>query len=210
MSALYETGVRHLHGDGVSRDMSAAAHMFERAVEQSHPGAQRALGLLLWFGAGVAADRVRARRLLAAASAADATAHLALGEIELLEQGDAGAAVAHFATAAAMGLAEAQCALGTCYDYGTGVAVDRARAAALYAQSAAQGLAQSQFNLGACYLEGVGVGADAARAHQLFVAAAAQGHAEACTVLGDLTGRVGGAPDHGALARGRGSSAQDP
>ncbi len=66
--------------------------------------------------------------------------------------------------AAAQGDASAQDNLGYMFDYGLGVARDRAEALRLYRFSAAQGLADAQYNLGFVFENGQGVARDRAEA----------------------------------------------
>ena len=104
--------------------------------------------------------------------------------------------------AADAGLALAQMNLGTCYEFGRGVArVDYAMAARYYRLAAAQGEAEALHNLGNLYRDGHGVRCDLAAAFELYQRAAALGNANGqgevarCLMLGE-----GVAVDHvGAL-----------
>ena len=60
--------------------------------------------------------------------------------------------------AAEQGDAEAQFSLGSCYDEGEGVRVDKSLAVKWYRRAAEQGIVEAQFNLGICYETGDGVG----------------------------------------------------
>jgi TPR repeat protein len=53
-----------------------------------------------------------------------------------------------FQALAAAGFPAAQCALGTCYENGSGVALDTAEAVKWYKRAAEAGNAEAQFNLG--------------------------------------------------------------
>jgi hypothetical protein len=55
--------------------------------------------------------------------------------------------------------------LGTCYDFGIGVAKDQAKAATLYEQAANAGDLQSILNIGVDYWRGEGVDKDLAKAY---------------------------------------------
>ena len=53
--------------------------------------------------------------------------------------------------------AEAQYALGRCYENGAGVPKDPAQAVVWYRKAAEQGFATAQYTLGRCYRYGIGV-----------------------------------------------------
>lgn len=55
--SLYETGIAHANGDGVTQDYEKAADYFHKAAEQGHPGAQYRLGVAYAYGEGVKADK---------------------------------------------------------------------------------------------------------------------------------------------------------
>lgn len=76
-----------------------------------------------------------------------------------------------------MGHAGAQCALGLCYDTGTGVTADISKAVACYRLSAEQGYAPALVNLGMCYYHGDGVTQNRATAIDYYEEAAILGHA---------------------------------
>ena len=61
---------------------------------------------------------------------------------------------------AKQGDAEAQYALGTCYETGYGVTQSYADAVVWYQKAAEQGNAKAQSNLGYCYYNGFGVAMD--------------------------------------------------
>ena len=81
---------------------------------------------------------------------------------------------------------EVWAALGQCYEYGRGVAVDEAEAVRLYRVGTALGDAGAQCALAQCLLRGLGVPIpDRDGAFALFTAAAAQGHPHALYGLGN-------------------------
>jgi TPR repeat protein len=80
--------------------------------------------------------------------------------------------------------ARAQCSLGLCYYWGSGVAQDYAEAAKWYRKAAEQGNADAQYNLGVCYTEGQGVEKDYSEALKWYRKAAEQGSALAQYNLG--------------------------
>jgi TPR repeat protein/Leucine-rich repeat (LRR) protein len=94
--------------------------------------------------------------------------------------------------AAARGNARAQCCMGLCYEQGTGVKMDEAKAAELYAKAAEQGDATGQCWLGVCYELGRGVEKDDARAAELYGKAADQGLATAQCCMGECYELGGG------------------
>ena len=76
-------------------------------------------------------------------------------------------------------------ALGECYEYGTGVAVEEVEAVRLYHVGAALGDARAQVRLARCLQRGVGVPTpDRGGAFALFTAAAAQDQPNALYLLG--------------------------
>ena len=86
--------------------------------------------------------------------------------------------------AAEQGLARAQCNLGFCYENGTGVPQDYAKAVEWYRKAAEQGLARAQYFMGLNYNNGIGVPKDDAMAVKWYRKAAEQGHAGAMCNLG--------------------------
>jgi hypothetical protein len=89
-----------------------------------------------------------------------------------------------YGAAAERGDAVAQINLGRCYEYGSSVLKDEAKAAEWYAKAAEQGIATAQNNLGLCYANGRGVLKDEAKAAEWYAKAAAQGMATAQNNLG--------------------------
>jgi hypothetical protein len=60
--ALYEMGMAHAFGDGVSKDDSKAFEYFQQAAELGHAGAQYRLGVAYAYGEGVERDTDQAIR----------------------------------------------------------------------------------------------------------------------------------------------------
>jgi TPR repeat protein len=81
-------------------------------------------------------------------------------------------------------LAEAQSALGSCYERGIGVKPDPKEAVRWYRKSAGQGYSWAQHHLGICYRNGKGVGRDLAKAFEWELKAANQGLVTAQTAVG--------------------------
>jgi TPR repeat protein len=94
---------------------------------------------------------------------------------------------AHWARQAAeKGNAQAQCALGSYYDFGMGVEQDQTEAIRWYMLAAAQGDLPAAYNLGLSYLRGEGVEANGLEAFRYFQQAAQGGMAQAEYKLGGL------------------------
>ena len=83
--------------------------------------------------------------------------------------------------------ADAACALGICYQSGTGVDIDEARALQLFREAVAKtNHAQSHYEIGAMAYVGQGMDEDEAVAFEHWAKAAAQGHPAAAFMLGDV------------------------
>ena len=81
-------------------------------------------------------------------------------------------------------------AIGDCYYWGKGVAIDYPRAVAAYKVGAEAGYAMSQHQLGCMYYNGQGVDVDYKQARAWWEKAAAQEHAEAVCQLGVIRART--------------------
>ena len=73
---------------------------------------------------------------------------------------------------AEQGDADAQCNLGVCYQYGTGVEKDEQKAVEWYKKAAEQRYANAQYSLGVCYNNGTGVEKDEQKAVEWYKKAA--------------------------------------
>jgi TPR repeat protein len=94
-------------------------------------------------------------------------------------------AAALFRKAADQGLADAQSALGSCYEAGMGVGPpDPVQAASWYRKAADQGNPWAQHHLGICYRNGAGIPPDAVESFRWELKAAGQGLAAAQTAVG--------------------------
>ena len=83
--------------------------------------------------------------------------------------------------------ADAACALGICYQSGTGVDIDEARALELFREAVTKtNHAQSHYEIGAMAYVGQGMEEDEAVAFDHWAKAAAQGHPAAAFMLGDV------------------------
>ena len=92
-------------------------------------------------------------------------------------------AVECYCQAAEQGYAEAQYALGICYDNGNGVAQNYTEAVKWWRKAAEQGYASAQYNLGLCYYYGDGVVENYTEAVKWIREAAKQGQAKAVDAL---------------------------
>ncbi|MGH9808741.1 MAG: tetratricopeptide repeat protein, partial [Terriglobia bacterium] len=99
-------------------------------------------------------------------------------------KGDYATALKELRPLAERGNAKAQYRLGRMYEFGQGVAVDKAQALAWLRKSAAQGNSEAQLELGVIYATGDGVKQDDKMAVALFQKAAMQGEATAQYNLG--------------------------
>ena len=93
-------------------------------------------------------------------------------------------AVPMFQRLAQGGDADAQNALGVCYEKGQGVSQDYTQAVYWYRKSAEQGNARAQCNLGLCYYNGQGVSQDYTQAVYWYRKSAEQGNAVGQRTLG--------------------------
>ena len=99
-----------------------------------------------------------------------------------------------FELSANAGHAGALCALGLCYDSGTGTSPDMKKAVLYYEEASSRGYASAQLNLGICYYNGEGVPQNRQVAIECYEKAAEAGHATALFNLGVCycSGEVGG------------------
>ena len=74
-------------------------------------------------------------------------------------------------------------ALGTMYEFGKGIPMDKSKAVLAYTKSAQRNYPDAQFALGRCYYYAIGVKRDYSRAHFWFKKAANANHAGAVEAL---------------------------
>jgi len=170
-SRLYQSG-----------DVAGALKAWQSLAEAGDGKAQQRLGLMYFYGEGVAQDAARAAgwfRRAAPQGHAEAQYILAMmlayGAIKV----DMREAVRWFGQAAQQGDARAQYELGLLYYDGDGVAKDDTQAARWYRAAAEQGHASAQYNLGYLTHAGEGVERNLAQAAQWYLRAAQQGQAKA-------------------------------
>ena len=96
--------------------------------------------------------------------------------------------------AAEHGDAEAQCQLGTMYEFGQGVTNDYAEAMKWYQKAAGQGFSVAQFCLGSMYEKGEGVPRNYAEAAKWYQQAAVRGYGVAQFRLGCMYEKGEGVP----------------
>ena len=184
----------------------ARAHTCTHARPSKHTPYKPTACVTLWrfytgYGTGGKRDTTRAKeweervaglldQLEASARDGVAVAQLSMGQLLAgglgrVEQ-DEKEAVKYYQLAAEQGDAEAQNALGFCFDYGKGVTQDRVKAVRWYKLAAEQGHAKAQYSVGNCFYkgEGVRVAQDIAEAVRWCKFAAEQGHADAQNALG--------------------------
>jgi hypothetical protein len=146
-AAQRQLALAYLRGQGVDKDLTAAARWAEAAAEQGDAEAQYLAGSFYRDGAGVAADQSRAFAWFARAAAAGqvkAMHNLAIAYIqgEGVARDDA-AGAAWFARAASAGYVDAEFDLAVLYEKGQGVPQDVRQALRWYHAAAAAGDAQA-------------------------------------------------------------------
>lgn len=146
-AAQRQLALAYLRGQGVDKDMTAAARWAEAAAEQGDAEAQYLAGSFYRDGAGVAADQGRAFAWFARAAAAGqvkAMHNLAIAYIqgEGVARDDA-AGAAWFARAASAGYVDAAFDLAVLYEKGQGVPQDVRQALRWYHAAAAAGDAEA-------------------------------------------------------------------
>ncbi len=125
------------------------------AVEKAAPGAKRIV-------ADMVADTLA---LMSARTNAEAEGWFEKGN-SYFESDNYTEAMRWYRKAAEQNHAEAQYALGRCYEMGEGVVKDQAEAVKWYRKAAEQGDADAQYRLGMCYQDGRGVVKDEAKAEK--------------------------------------------
>jgi TPR repeat protein len=144
------------------------------AVEKVAPGAKHILS-------GMVADTIA---LIAARANAEAQGWFEKGNSFYFESENYTEAVRWYRKAAEQNHAEAQYALGYCYENGEGVDQDYSEAVIWYRKAAGQNFAPAQYNLADCYRRGDGVSENMEEAVQWYRKAAEQGDADAQYKLG--------------------------
>ena len=122
LAAEIELGARYMTGDGVPRDLTAAARWYEKAAQRGEPNAQNQIGYFYQSGIGVPKDVGRAMHWyqLSAASG-DASALLNMGVLYFTGTGvkkDVSYAASVFENAVRKGNGTAAAYLGDIYYFG--------------------------------------------------------------------------------------------
>lgn len=183
-SALANLAELKLQRDGAAALPEAVA-LLERAIAQGAVNARYRLGVWLYEGVLLPADRARGLVLLREAAAADnplALTYLGFYHtigLEGIEQ-DRPRGFAMMKRAAEMGYADAENEVGRCYAYGVGVAEDAKAAAEWYRRAMAQDQPDAPYNLGLLYKDGKLPG-DPAEQRRLFGLGAQAGIAPSMT-----------------------------
>jgi TPR repeat protein/energy-coupling factor transporter ATP-binding protein EcfA2 len=189
-------GWAYENGQGVPKDLTKGAELYQKAADQGDTTAQTRLGWLYERGQGVPKDLGKAAELLRKAAELDqkaadqgyAPAQFSLGWSYQNGQGvpkDLGKAAELYQKAADQGDAAA---LGWLYQNGQSVPKDFGKAAELYQKAADQGRTLAQNNLGWLYENGQGVPKDLAKAGELYQKAANHGYEPAIANLERLSG----------------------
>ncbi|KAJ3316500.1 hypothetical protein HDU93_004407, partial [Gonapodya sp. JEL0774] len=148
--ATIHTDVPHQYEQFVKPDSSLALSMFAKSAIQGHTGAQYSYGAMLEGGYGVSHGHADTR-----------------------------AAFRWYKLAAEKGNAQAQNALGVCFQHGIGVEKDAYKAVVWFSKAADQLNADACYNLGVCYGYGSNERAgnrEFTKAFEWYLKAAMQGH----------------------------------
>jgi TonB family protein len=148
-------------GLGMAQDKADGARWIEQAAEQGFANAQAHYGLLLLRGEGVTKNETAAEEWLLKAAGQDHPQAQTQLAILQMQRGavDAGM-IALLERAVERGETPARLMLARCYEQGTGVAQDPAKAFALYARAAAGGNSAARRALAALYHQGIGLSED--------------------------------------------------
>eukprot|EP01111_Echinosteliopsis_oligospora_P003639 TRINITY_DN1570_c0_g1_i1.p1 TRINITY_DN1570_c0_g1~~TRINITY_DN1570_c0_g1_i1.p1 ORF type:complete len:512 (+),score=159.44 TRINITY_DN1570_c0_g1_i1:98-1633(+) len=184
----YSQAIKYENGTGVTKDMSMAAQLFEKASAYGHLEATYKLGVCYDFGEGVEEDEEKAVKLYEIASLRghlDATYNLGIcyAAGTGVKKDDVKAAQL-YDKAASQGHLNALYNLGGCYKKGKGVKMDMQKAVDIYQRAASLGHMKAACNLGSSYTTGAGVKKDNKKAIELYEKAASQGVSEATYNLG--------------------------
>jgi uncharacterized protein len=165
--AQFDLGVLYAQGEGVRRDLTAAAGWYRKAAQQGNAEAQFALGQMYSRGWGVPRDTADAMRWFQMANSVESDGpptDWAVVEGYGMPQ-DPEQAAYWYRQAADKGHPEAQFNLARLYSSGKGVKRDEEQAARWVSASAIQAYDPAMTNLGERYAAGNGVAQDARRAY---------------------------------------------
>jgi TPR repeat protein len=155
LPAEIELGARYMTGEGVTRDLAAAARWYEKAAQRGEPHAQNQIGYFYQSGIGVPQDYARAMRWYQlAASNGDASALLNIGVLYFTGTGvkkDIGYAAGFFENAVRKGNGTAAAYLGDIYYSGALGTVDLAQADKWFETGSRLNDPLATYNLGLLY-----------------------------------------------------------
>ncbi|HEX5772768.1 MAG TPA: tetratricopeptide repeat protein [Geomobilimonas sp.] len=177
-----------LRGEGGRPDLSRGMELLRESAEQNYFAAQYLLGTRYLYGAGMPADRARAKKLLAAAAAQRDYRAIAL--LEILDRGSRGekqdmkGVVEAVRKASNRGNAAARNTFGFMYLIGDGVPKDPVQEIRWYRAAAAAGDSRASFMLSLMYYHGDGVPRNQTEAARLMRIAAERGGARSEFFLG--------------------------
>ncbi|WP_035358894.1 tetratricopeptide repeat protein [Edaphobacter aggregans] len=155
LSAEIELGARYMTGDGVPRDLTAAAHWYEKAAQRGEPNAQNQIGYFYQAGIGVPQDLGRAMHWYQLSAAnGDASALVNMGVLYITGTGvkkDVAHAASIFENAARKGNGTAAAYLGDIYYFGLLGPADIAAAEKWFEAGARMHDPIAAYNLGSLY-----------------------------------------------------------
>lgn len=188
-AALFNVGVMHSRGIGVTQDKLKAAEYYQKAADKGNAKAQLNLSLMYQKGNGVIINKEKAFELCKlAAEQGNVKAQSNLGYMYQKGEGcekDIEQAIEWYTKAGENGDSEAYLNLAFMHDHGDEVPVDKQKAVDYYQRSADLGNAKAQFNLGTFYHRGLnGITKDNDKAVELYTMAALKGLAQAQFNLG--------------------------
>lgn len=175
-------GLMHERGEGVAKDVSKAAALYDKACQGDDVPACSRFGSMLTEGLGVAQDGKRGRSFLHKACAAGwsraCTAEMAQFAKE--HAGDTTPLIPLMQRACDGGDGDACASLGMMYQEGLGFEKDEERAAYFLKRGCRAGSKFGCVLLGEAFENGIGVEKDAERAAELFTMACEAKDSEAC------------------------------
>ncbi len=181
--AQFNLALLYSRGQGVDRDPSKAAQLFESAANQGLVQAQYNLGLAYLTGNGVAKNEDAAISWFQkAAELGDPNAADNLGTI-LENHNDYANAMKWYRKAADAGIAEADFNIGSLYDLGKGVPPDATQAMQWYQKGAELGDGASLCNIAILYYNGEGVKLDRVKAYEYLLLARKAGEPRASSLM---------------------------
>jgi len=183
LSAEIELGARYMTGDGVPRDLTAAARWYEKAAQRGEPNAQNQIGYFYQAGIGVPRDLTRAMHWYQLSAAnGDASALVNMGVLFITGTGvkkDVAHAASIFENAARKGNGTAAAYLGDIYYFGLLGPVDLAEAEKWFDAGVRMHDPIAAYNLGSLYSVAPGHPHDARKAVSLMRRSTADGYVPA-------------------------------